>query len=149
MLSTFLSTPTSRHPSDATLTSSFTGCWLPLWVSPLQREQSSLRSQAGLMRCFCCRCCCLFTPILCDCLIQCVFCFLFVMCLHAECGPCLGLSTDQVEKQASHCNDKKTLSKRVQELSSELFFGVFVKVCFSTCYHTWKTSVKIFKLIFY
>uniref|UniRef100_A0A8C4GIE4 DIS3-like exonuclease 2 n=1 Tax=Dicentrarchus labrax TaxID=13489 RepID=A0A8C4GIE4_DICLA len=33
------------------------------------------------------------------------------------------------QKQASHCNDKKTLSKRVQELSSELFFGVFVKDC--------------------
>uniref|UniRef100_A0AAQ5ZSR6 DIS3-like exonuclease 2 n=1 Tax=Amphiprion ocellaris TaxID=80972 RepID=A0AAQ5ZSR6_AMPOC len=35
----------------------------------------------------------------------------------------------EVEKQASHCNDKKTVSKRVQELSSELFFGVFVKEC--------------------
>uniref|UniRef100_A0AAX7TLQ7 DIS3-like exonuclease 2 n=1 Tax=Astatotilapia calliptera TaxID=8154 RepID=A0AAX7TLQ7_ASTCA len=37
------------------------------------------------------------------------------------------LSTAEVEKQASHCNDKKALSKKVQELSSELFFGVFVK----------------------
>uniref|UniRef100_A0A8C4DX75 DIS3-like exonuclease 2 n=1 Tax=Dicentrarchus labrax TaxID=13489 RepID=A0A8C4DX75_DICLA len=46
-----------------------------------------------------------------------------------NCGPHLGLSTQQVQKQASHCNDKKTLSKRVQELSSELFFGVFVKDC--------------------
>lgn len=46
-----------------------------------------------------------------------------------KCGPSLGLSTEEVEKQASHCNDKKTLSKRVQELSSELFFGVFVKDC--------------------
>uniref|UniRef100_A0A8C9YFJ9 DIS3-like exonuclease 2 n=1 Tax=Sander lucioperca TaxID=283035 RepID=A0A8C9YFJ9_SANLU len=45
------------------------------------------------------------------------------------CGPNLGLSTEEVQKQASHCNDKKTLSKRVQELSSELFFGVFVKDC--------------------
>uniref|UniRef100_A0A8C9YGC0 DIS3-like exonuclease 2 n=1 Tax=Sander lucioperca TaxID=283035 RepID=A0A8C9YGC0_SANLU len=35
----------------------------------------------------------------------------------------------KIQKQASHCNDKKTLSKRVQELSSELFFGVFVKDC--------------------
>ncbi|KAF3858546.1 hypothetical protein F7725_011747 [Dissostichus mawsoni] len=34
-----------------------------------------------------------------------------------------------VEKQASHCNERKTLSKRVQELSSELFFAVFVKDC--------------------
>uniref|UniRef100_A0A674MIH5 DIS3-like exonuclease 2 n=1 Tax=Takifugu rubripes TaxID=31033 RepID=A0A674MIH5_TAKRU len=40
-----------------------------------------------------------------------------------------GLATDQVQKQASHCNDKKKVSKRVQELSSELFFGVFVKEC--------------------
>ncbi|CAJ1071658.1 DIS3-like exonuclease 2 isoform X1 [Xyrichtys novacula] len=46
-----------------------------------------------------------------------------------KCGPHLGLSTEEVHKQASHCNDKKTLSKRVQELSSELFFGVFVKEC--------------------
>ncbi|XP_078120727.1 DIS3-like exonuclease 2 [Sander vitreus] len=46
-----------------------------------------------------------------------------------NCGPNLGLSTEEVQKQASHCNDKKTLSKRVQELSSELFFGVFVKDC--------------------
>uniref|UniRef100_A0A8C7HX10 DIS3-like exonuclease 2 n=1 Tax=Oncorhynchus kisutch TaxID=8019 RepID=A0A8C7HX10_ONCKI len=34
---------------------------------------------------------------------------------------------EEVQKQASHCNDKKTASKRVQELSSELFFSVFVK----------------------
>uniref|UniRef100_UPI0037E84806 DIS3-like exonuclease 2 isoform X2 n=1 Tax=Semicossyphus pulcher TaxID=241346 RepID=UPI0037E84806 len=46
-----------------------------------------------------------------------------------KCGPHLGLSTQEVQKQASHCNDKKTVSKRVQELSSELFFGVFVKEC--------------------
>ncbi|XP_068427267.1 DIS3-like exonuclease 2 [Clinocottus analis] len=46
-----------------------------------------------------------------------------------KCGPSLGLSTEDVQKQASHCNDRKTVSKRVQELSSELFFGVFVKDC--------------------
>ncbi|KAM9349288.1 DIS3-like exonuclease 2 [Symphorus nematophorus] len=46
-----------------------------------------------------------------------------------KCGPHLMLSTEEVQKQASHCNDKKTVSKRVQELSSELFFGVFVKEC--------------------
>ncbi|KAE8291272.1 DIS3-like exonuclease 2 [Larimichthys crocea] len=46
-----------------------------------------------------------------------------------NCGPHLGLSMNDVQKQASHCNDKKTVSKRVQELSSELFFGVFVKDC--------------------
>ncbi|XP_051990669.1 DIS3-like exonuclease 2 [Xyrauchen texanus] len=46
-----------------------------------------------------------------------------------NCGPRLGLSGEDVHKQASHCNDRKTASKRVQELSSELFFGVFVKEC--------------------
>ncbi|KAM7401160.1 hypothetical protein PAMA_005382 [Pampus argenteus] len=46
-----------------------------------------------------------------------------------NCGSKLGLTTEQVQKQASHCNDKKTVSKRVQELSTELFFGVFVKDC--------------------
>ncbi|KAJ3595724.1 hypothetical protein NHX12_005027 [Muraenolepis orangiensis] len=39
------------------------------------------------------------------------------------CGPRLGLDGDEVQKQASLCNDRKTASKRVQELSSELFFG--------------------------
>ncbi|XP_062337239.1 DIS3-like exonuclease 2 [Osmerus eperlanus] len=43
------------------------------------------------------------------------------------CGPQLELTGEEVNKQASHCNDRKTASKRVQELSSELFFGVFVK----------------------
>uniref|UniRef100_A0A8C9VW58 DIS3-like exonuclease 2 n=1 Tax=Scleropages formosus TaxID=113540 RepID=A0A8C9VW58_SCLFO len=45
------------------------------------------------------------------------------------CGPHLGLESDDIQKQASHCNDKKTASKRVQELSCELFFSVFVKEC--------------------
>uniref|UniRef100_A0A673MIZ9 DIS3-like exonuclease 2 n=1 Tax=Sinocyclocheilus rhinocerous TaxID=307959 RepID=A0A673MIZ9_9TELE len=39
------------------------------------------------------------------------------------------LSIEEVHKLASHCNDRKTASKRVQELSSELFFAVFVKEC--------------------
>ncbi|KAI3375239.1 hypothetical protein L3Q82_021745, partial [Scortum barcoo] len=52
-----------------------------------------------------------------------------LLAFSLNCGPSLGLSTEQVQKQASHCNDKKTVSKRVQELSSELFFGVFVKEC--------------------
>uniref|UniRef100_A0A8C8FUM0 DIS3-like exonuclease 2 n=1 Tax=Oncorhynchus tshawytscha TaxID=74940 RepID=A0A8C8FUM0_ONCTS len=43
------------------------------------------------------------------------------------CGTHLELKGEEVQKQASHCNDKKTASKRVQELSSELFFSVFVK----------------------
>lgn len=33
-----------------------------------------------------------------------------------------------IQRQASHCNDKKTAAKRVQDLSCELFFAVFVKV---------------------
>ncbi|XP_059358231.1 DIS3-like exonuclease 2 isoform X2 [Carassius carassius] len=45
------------------------------------------------------------------------------------CGPPLNLSLEEVQKLASHCNDRKTASKRVQELSSELFFAVFVKEC--------------------
>ncbi|XP_005997423.1 DIS3-like exonuclease 2 [Latimeria chalumnae] len=45
------------------------------------------------------------------------------------CGPRLGLKKDAVQKQADHCNDKKMASKRVQELSSDLFFAVFVKEC--------------------
>ncbi|XP_061408135.1 DIS3-like exonuclease 2 isoform X2 [Lethenteron reissneri] len=34
---------------------------------------------------------------------------------------------EEVQKQASHCNDKKLASKKVQELSSEMFFSVFVR----------------------
>ncbi|XP_036410600.1 DIS3-like exonuclease 2 [Megalops cyprinoides] len=43
------------------------------------------------------------------------------------CGPHLSLIGEEVHKQASHCNDKKTASKRVQEMSAELFFAAFVK----------------------
>ncbi|XP_034038735.1 DIS3-like exonuclease 2 [Thalassophryne amazonica] len=46
-----------------------------------------------------------------------------------NCGHHLGLTSEEIQKQASCCNDKKTASKRVQELSSELFFAVFVKEC--------------------
>ncbi|XP_077580431.1 DIS3-like exonuclease 2 isoform X1 [Stigmatopora nigra] len=46
-----------------------------------------------------------------------------------KCGPKLKLSTEEVQKQTSRCNEKKTASRRVQELISELFFGVFVKEC--------------------
>ncbi|XP_050978429.1 DIS3-like exonuclease 2 isoform X2 [Labeo rohita] len=46
-----------------------------------------------------------------------------------NCGPRLSLSVEEVHKLATHCNDRKTASKRVQELSSELFFAVFVKEC--------------------
>lgn len=46
-----------------------------------------------------------------------------------DCGPMLALTTKEVHIQASRCNDKKSCSKRVHELSTELFFGVFVKEC--------------------
>uniref|UniRef100_A0A8C7Y7Y3 DIS3-like exonuclease 2 n=1 Tax=Oryzias sinensis TaxID=183150 RepID=A0A8C7Y7Y3_9TELE len=36
-------------------------------------------------------------------------------------------ATQEVEKQALHCNNKKMLAKRVWELSSELFFGLLVR----------------------
>lgn len=44
-------------------------------------------------------------------------------------GPLLKLPQEAVQKQADHCNDRKTASKRVQELSADLFFSVFVKEC--------------------
>ncbi|KAM5163267.1 DIS3-like exonuclease 2 isoform 2-T2 [Mantella aurantiaca] len=43
------------------------------------------------------------------------------------CGPRLKLPQEAIQKQSDHCNDRKTASKRVQELSAELFFSVFVK----------------------
>ncbi|XP_053359628.1 DIS3-like exonuclease 2 isoform X1 [Clarias gariepinus] len=46
-----------------------------------------------------------------------------------KCGPRVHLTQDDVQKQASHCNDKKMASKRVQEMSTELFFSVFVREC--------------------
>uniref|UniRef100_A0A8D3AKY1 DIS3-like exonuclease 2 n=1 Tax=Scophthalmus maximus TaxID=52904 RepID=A0A8D3AKY1_SCOMX len=49
--------------------------------------------------------------------------------VHRLLASSLSMTERLVEKQASHCNDRKTVSKRVQELSSELFFGVFVKEC--------------------
>lgn len=33
-----------------------------------------------------------------------------------------------LQKQADHCNDRRMASKRVQELSTALFFAVLVKV---------------------
>uniref|UniRef100_A0A8C5BZA2 DIS3-like exonuclease 2 n=1 Tax=Gadus morhua TaxID=8049 RepID=A0A8C5BZA2_GADMO len=49
--------------------------------------------------------------------------------VHRLLAASLGTPPCAVQKQASHCNDRKTASKRVQELSSELFFGVFVREC--------------------
>ena len=37
-------------------------------------------------------------------------------------------SPQELHKMAEHCNDKKTAAKRCSDLSSELFFAVFIKV---------------------
>ncbi|XP_054839606.1 DIS3-like exonuclease 2 isoform X2 [Eublepharis macularius] len=42
-------------------------------------------------------------------------------------GPALRMKKDEIQKQADHCNDRKTASKRAQELSADLFFAIFVK----------------------
>lgn len=39
-----------------------------------------------------------------------------------------GVEPDALQKQADHCNDRRMASKRVQELSTGLFFAVLVKV---------------------
>lgn len=39
-----------------------------------------------------------------------------------------GAEPDALQKQADHCNDRRMASKRVQELSTSLFFAVLVKV---------------------
>ncbi|CAM2119288.1 unnamed protein product [Caretta caretta] len=36
---------------------------------------------------------------------------------------------EAIQKQADHCNDRKMASKRVQELSTDLFFAIFVREC--------------------
>ncbi|KAL8188211.1 UNVERIFIED_CONTAM: DIS3-like exonuclease 2 [Gekko kuhli] len=42
-------------------------------------------------------------------------------------GPAPRMDCEEIQKQADHCNDRKMASKRVQELSADLFFAVFVK----------------------
>ncbi|XP_039569717.1 DIS3-like exonuclease 2 isoform X2 [Passer montanus] len=39
------------------------------------------------------------------------------------------MEKEAIQKQADHCNDRKMASKRVQELSADLFFSVFVREC--------------------
>ncbi|XP_013013049.1 DIS3-like exonuclease 2 isoform X2 [Cavia porcellus] len=43
------------------------------------------------------------------------------------CGQQLEVEPDALQKQADHCNDRRMASKRVQELSTALFFGILVK----------------------
>ncbi|XP_032080819.1 DIS3-like exonuclease 2 [Thamnophis elegans] len=44
-------------------------------------------------------------------------------------GPAPQMEEAAIQKQAEHCNNRKMASKRVQELSVDLFFAVFVKEC--------------------
>ncbi|KAI6063047.1 DIS3-like exonuclease 2 isoform X1 [Aix galericulata] len=39
------------------------------------------------------------------------------------------LEKNALQRQADHCNDRKMASKRVQELSADLFFAIFVREC--------------------
>ncbi|XP_053454129.1 DIS3-like exonuclease 2 isoform X3 [Nycticebus coucang] len=41
----------------------------------------------------------------------------------------LDMEPDALQKQADHCNDRRMASKRVQELSTGLFFAILVKEC--------------------
>lgn len=41
----------------------------------------------------------------------------------------VGLNKSEIQKQADHCNEKKSASKKVQELSADIYFSVFVKEC--------------------
>lgn len=38
------------------------------------------------------------------------------------------MEKEAIQRQADHCNDRKMASKRVQELSADLFFAIFVRV---------------------
>lgn len=56
------------------------------------------------------------------------------MCTSLSLVPFLGASSpikmekEAIQRQADHCNDRKMASKRVQELSADLFFAIFVRV---------------------
>nr|XP_013797273.1 PREDICTED: DIS3-like exonuclease 2 [Apteryx mantelli mantelli] len=39
------------------------------------------------------------------------------------------MEKDAIQQRADHCNDRKMASKRVQELSADLFFAIFVREC--------------------
>uniref|UniRef100_A0A452HAE3 DIS3-like exonuclease 2 n=1 Tax=Gopherus agassizii TaxID=38772 RepID=A0A452HAE3_9SAUR len=44
-------------------------------------------------------------------------------------GRLIRMRKEAIQKQADHCNDRKMASKRVQELSADLFFAIFVREC--------------------
>ncbi|XP_051637569.1 DIS3-like exonuclease 2 isoform X2 [Manacus candei] len=47
--------------------------------------------------------------------------------LGASCP--IKMEKEDIQRQADHCNDRKMASKRVQELSGDLFFSIFVREC--------------------
>jgi hypothetical protein len=49
------------------------------------------------------------------------------LCISEYCPPS-NRSKIEIQGIADNCNDRKTNSKRVQDLSAELYFSVFVKV---------------------
>uniref|UniRef100_A0A669PTB3 DIS3-like exonuclease 2 n=1 Tax=Phasianus colchicus TaxID=9054 RepID=A0A669PTB3_PHACC len=55
--------------------------------------------------------------------------------VHRLLSASLGISSpikmekEAIQRQAEHCNDRKMASKRVQELSTDLFFAIFVREC--------------------
>lgn len=44
------------------------------------------------------------------------------------------MEKEAIQRQADHCNDRKMASKRVQELSADLFFAIFVRVRVKTIF---------------
>uniref|UniRef100_A0A8C0EK03 DIS3-like exonuclease 2 n=1 Tax=Bubo bubo TaxID=30461 RepID=A0A8C0EK03_BUBBB len=44
-------------------------------------------------------------------------------------GSPIKMEKEAIQRQADHCNDRKMASKRVQELSADLFFAIFVREC--------------------
>ena len=60
-------------------------------------------------------------------------------------SPEIKLSPQEINKQALQCNEKKTNSKQVQELSVDLYFSVFVKVLplyQYTCIQLWHRKIR-------
>lgn len=43
-------------------------------------------------------------------------------------SPPIKMEKEAIQRQADHSNDRKMASKRVQELSADLFFSIFVRV---------------------
>ncbi|POI36072.1 hypothetical protein CIB84_000175 [Bambusicola thoracicus] len=68
--------------------------------------------------------------------------------VHRLLSASLGISSpikmekEAIQRQAEHCNDRKMASKRVQELSTDLFFAVFVRALPLLGFHFQKVGRK-------